>query len=94
MQNFIIMWTYLDEVGEDGGHIEIQAENTDEAEKKFYQHNQPYILGYENGEPIINPQGGFTCECVLTYAEWHSEGCPKSLLWRDRDTWRKDIWKF
>ena len=83
MHNYIVMWTYYDEfAGTDGGHIEIQAENREAAERKFYQHNRPYVLGYENGIPIVNPKGGYTCECVLTYAEWLSEGRPNSILGR------------
>ena len=76
---YIIMWTYYDEIGSLGGHIEMLGTNRENAEEEFYRLNQPYILEYKNGCPVINPDGGYVCECVLTYNEWVKEGSPEKI---------------
>ena len=73
------MWTYEDCFGYNSGYVDIYASNREEAEKIFYEINRPFIIRVENGEPIYNPEGGFFCECVLTYEEWLSEGSPQDL---------------
>jgi len=73
------MWSYHDLIGNDNGNVEILANSRKSAEAEFYKLNRPYIIGMENGQPIYNPEGGFVCECVITYKEWLNEGSPEKL---------------
>ena len=81
---YVIMYTCYkimstSHMGKFTGKVEMLAKDRKDAERIFYELNQPYILGVENGEPIYNYAGGYICECVLTYEEWVDEGSPETL---------------
>ena len=77
-------------MGKVTGKIDIVAADREDAERIFYELNQPYILGVENDEPIYNYEGGYICECVLTYQEWLDEGSPETLDWGE-GIWKKKV---
>ena len=74
MRNWIVMWSYQDNVGYDSGKIEIQATSRKAAEQQFRKNNRMRIV---NGK--VNPAGGFEVEGVLTYDEWTKLGRPTRL---------------
>ncbi len=76
---YIIMWSYEDRNGQLRGNVEILANTRKEAERTFYELNPPLIFKAQNGQRIYNLNGGYVCECVLTYDEWLSEGSPEYL---------------
>ena len=78
-RKYIIMWSYYDRVGTNSGKVEMLGTNRKDAEDEFYRINRPYIIGKERGQPIFNPEGGFVCECVVTYQEWLNEGTPEYI---------------
>lgn len=75
LRNWIVMWSYQDEVGRDSGKIEVQAPTRKAAEEKFKQNNRMRV----DDKGRQNPKGGFTVEGVLTYDEWNKCGRPERL---------------
>lgn len=72
LRNWIVIWSYQDNVGYDSGKIEVQAPTRKAAEEKFKQNNR---MRFDN-KGKQNPQGGFTVEGVMTYKEWNECGRP------------------
>lgn len=75
LRNWIVIWSYQDNVGYDSGKIEIQAPTRKAAEEKFKQNNQMRV----DNKGKQNPAGGFTVEVVMTYEEWNKCGRPERL---------------
>ncbi len=79
LNKYIIMWSYEDRSGQLRGNVEILANTRDEAETIFYELNPSLIFKAKNGQCLYNSNGGYVCECVLTYEEWLSEGSPEYI---------------
>lgn len=75
LRNWVVMWSYQDNVGYDSGKIEIQAPTRKAAEEKFKSNNRMRI----DTKGRQNPQGGFTVEGVMTYDEWNKCGRPTKI---------------
>lgn len=72
-----VLWSYEDNVGLDSGVLDVYATSHKEAEEIFYKNNRKLIVGTTSkGKPVINFEGGYVVESILTEAEWKQEGCP------------------
>ncbi|MBQ2923306.1 MAG: hypothetical protein IJE60_09560 [Tyzzerella sp.] len=79
LNKYIIMWSYEDRNGQLRGNVEILANTRKESERIFYELNSPLVVKVKNRQVFYNPNGGYVCECVLTYEEWLSEGSPEYI---------------